>query len=113
MRRSKYGAVKTIIDGITFDSKAEARRYTILKLLEKQGLIKNLELQPKYLLQEGFKKNGKTYRAINYIADFRYWDCDRKCIVVEDVKGICTDTFRIKQKLFEYKYPDLTLMIVK
>jgi hypothetical protein len=113
MNKNKYKAVKTVIDGMTFDSKAEARRYTILRLLERQGLIKDLETQPKFLLLEGFKKSGKTFRGINYKADFRYWDCTNECVVIEDVKGMETDVFKIKRKLFEYKYPELTLMIVK
>ena len=69
---SKYRNRKTTIDGIAFDSKAEARRYAELKLLERAGEIKDLELQPKYRLLDGFKKNGKTYRPIDYIDEFRY-----------------------------------------
>jgi len=110
---SKYRNRKTTIDGITFDSKAEARRYAELKLLERAGEIKDLELQPKYRLLDGFKKNGKTYRPIDYIADFRYYDVKLGRMVVEDVKGKRTDVFNIKKKLFEKKYPDLEIKIVK
>lgn len=109
---SKYRNRKTTIDGITFDSKAEARRYAELKLLERAGEIKDLELQPKYRLLDGFKKNGKVYRPIDYIADFKYVDREGKTIV-EDVKGKRTEVFNIKKKLFEKKYPELEIKIVK
>lgn len=109
---SKYRNRKTTIDGITFDSKAEARRYAELKLLEKVGEIRDLELQPRFRLVDGFKKNGKVFRPIDYIADFKYVDREGKTIV-EDVKGKETEVFKIKQKLFEMKYPGLELKIVK
>ena len=48
---SKYKAKKTIIDGITFDSKSEAKRYEELKLLQRGGAIQNLSLQPRFMLQ--------------------------------------------------------------
>ena len=55
-----------------FDSIAESKRYKELALLQRAGEIQNLELQPRFLLQESFKKNGKTYRKIEYRADFMY-----------------------------------------
>jgi hypothetical protein len=109
----KYHNKKTVIDGITFDSKREAERYCELKLLEKAGKIRYLDLQPEFILQESFKKNGVTYRAIKYIADFSYIDIETGEIVVEDVKGMETEVFKIKWKLFEYHYPGQTLKIVK
>ena len=106
---NKYNATKTIVDGITFDSKKEARRYVILKQTETNGVISKLELQPKFILQEKFTKKGKKYHAITYKADFRYMFDGRE--VIEDVKGFMTETFKLKRKLFEYKYPELTLLI--
>lgn len=108
---SKYHNRKTQIDMYVFDSIAESRRYKELALLEKAGKISNLKLQPRFLLQEGFKKNGKTYRKIEYIADFRYIENDK--IVVEDVKGKETEVFKLKHKLFEYHYPQYELKIIK
>lgn len=108
---NKYRNKKIVIDRYVFDSIAEGKRYRELSLLEKAGEIYNLELQPKFLLQESFKKNGKTYRAINYVADFKYIK-DSKTIV-EDVKGMETKEFKIKRKLFEKKYLDLELRIIK
>lgn len=68
----KYKNKKTQVDMYVFDSIAESRRYKELALLEKAGEIKDLQLQPRFLLQESFKKNGKTYRKIEYVADFMY-----------------------------------------
>lgn len=69
---NKYRNKKVIVDDYIFDSIQESRRYKELKLLLKAGEISNLELQPKFLLQDTFKKNGKTYKKIQYIADFMY-----------------------------------------
>lgn len=104
MTYRKYGNRKTVVNGIKFDSKAEAERYKELKLLEKAGLIKSLILQPEFLLQDKFKYNGRTERAVKYIADFKYFDVARGVYVVEDVKGVETEAFKIKRKLFLKRY---------
>ena len=97
---SKYNAKKTNVDGIKFDSIREADRYCELKLLEKAKEIRNLELQPRFLLQDKFKdKMGTTHRKIEYVADFMYIDKDDKKIV-EDVKGMTTGVYKLKKKLF-------------
>lgn len=108
---NKYKNKKVQIDCYVFDSIAESKRYKELALLEKAGEIENLQLQPKFLLQESFKKSGKTYRKIEYIADFMYEEKGK--VIVEDVKGMETKEFKIKRKLFEYKYPDLELKLIK
>lgn len=108
---NKYRNKKVIVDDYIFDSIQESRRYKELKLLLKTGQIQNLELQPHFLLQESFKKNGKTYRKIEYIADFKYIENNK--IIIEDVKGIQTDVFKLKHKLFEKIYPDLELRIIE
>ena len=107
---NKYRNKKILIDNHRFDSELEAKRYCQLKLLQRAKQISNLRLQVPFLLQEGFKKNGKTHRKIEYIADFVYEENGQT--VVEDTKGICTDVFRIKQKMFEYKYPNLSIKII-
>jgi hypothetical protein len=110
----KYGAKKTTIDGITFDSKREATRYSNLCLLERAGAITDLELQPKFELQPSFRDvDGKHQRAIYYIADFAYDEpgCDRR--IVEDVKGMETAVFKLKKKLFLFTHPDYELRVVK
>ena len=111
----KYHNKKTVADGIKFDSKLEAERYAQLKILERSGVIRDLELQPEYELIPSFKKGGKTWRRTVYKADFRYILADGDRIIIEDVKGstaVITDVFRLKQKLFEYLYPELTIKIV-
>ena len=105
MYASKYRAKKEVVDGIKFDSKREAKRFTELKRLEGEGKISDLELQPRFELQPSYKKNGKTIRAITYKADFRYKDeCGNE--VIEDAKGMKTEVYKIKKKLFEYIYKD-------
>lgn len=106
----KYNNKKVQVDMKVFDSVLEAKRYKQLVLLERAKAIKNLQLQVPFLLQEGFRKNNKTYRKIEYIADFVYEENGKT--IVEDTKGVKTDVFMIKQKLFEYKYPDLTIKII-
>lgn len=95
---SKYKAVKTTVDGITFDSKKEAKRYGELKLLEKAGQISHLRLQHKWPLEI----NG--FLICTYKCDFYYhehfkdggWD-----EVVEDVKGMKTPIYKLKKKLMK------------
>lgn len=108
---NKYKNRKIIIDDYIFDSIQESRRYKELKILLNAGKIQELELQPHFLLQESFKKNGRTFRKIEYIADFMYVENGKR--IVEDVKGIQTDVFKIKHKLFEKMYPELELKIIK
>jgi hypothetical protein len=109
---NKYGAKKTEIDGINFDSKREADRYNQLKLLKQASVIADFECHPKFELQPAFTKNGTRYQAITYTADFlvTYPNGRQE---VEDVKGVLTRDFQIRRKLFEAKYPDLTITVVK
>ena len=109
---SKYNNKKVVVDGILFDSKREADRYCELKLLERAGKIKDLQLQYRFVLQPSFRKNGKTVGAITYVADFVYLDLERLRNVVEDAKGYKTEGYKLKKKMFEYKYPELTIVEV-
>jgi hypothetical protein len=113
MIESKYHARKLTVDGRTFDSRAEANRYRQLVLLQRAGKISALACQVRFVLQDGFKKNGKTYRPIVYVADFTYTDNERDRVVVEDVKGVRTKEYLLKKKLFEKKYPNLTITEVE
>ncbi|HDI4517413.1 TPA: DUF1064 domain-containing protein [Listeria monocytogenes] len=101
--RSKYNAKKVVIDDIKFDSKAEAAYYQQLKLLKMTGEVVSFDLQPEFILQDSFVKNGKKYHAIKYRADFlvRYKDGHEELI---DVKGMLTNEFILKRKLFEMRY---------
>lgn len=60
MKTNKYNAKKTIIDGIEFDSRTEAKRYGELKILERGGIISGLTLQPRFTVFEPFTKHGKN-----------------------------------------------------
>lgn len=101
---AKYHNKKAKYDGYTFDSIREKNYYIKLKLLEKAGKIKELELQKEYELQPSYKLNNKTSRKITYRADFTYKTTEDDKIHVIDVKGFRTDVYRLKKKLFEYKY---------
>lgn len=109
----KYNAKKAKRGNLTFDSQAEARRYDELILLLRAGQIRNLQLQKTYCLQEPFTGlNGKRVLGVDYKADFDY---ERKTTpdyngnvywlhVTEDVKGMRTDKYAIKAKMFHAKY---------
>lgn len=105
---SKYRAVRTTVDGITFDSKAEAARYQILRLLEKAGEIEQLERQKVFELAPSVKYEGakRATPALRYIADFSYleWIGGKKLRVTEDCKGMLTPAFKIKRHLMKHLF---------
>jgi len=94
-RPNKYGNQFTIVDGIRFDSKAEAKRWGELKLLERANQISDLERQYRFKLAIG------DQLIATYVADFRYFDRVKSEWVVEDVKGVRTAEFKIKAKLMK------------
>jgi hypothetical protein len=98
-KRNKYGAVKTTVDGIKFDSKAESRRYEELKLLELVGRISGLELQKKFILAEPCVVKGRKRPARYYIADFVYIENGEQ--IVEDSKGVVTPMYSFKRHLMK------------
>lgn len=98
---NKYHSKKITIDGETFDSRREAKRWEELKLLERAGEIQDLRRQVKFELIPSQKVNGKVAeRACTYVADFVYTENGNT--VVEDSKGFRTDTYKIKRKLMLY-----------
>lgn len=100
-RKSKYHSRKVTLDGITFDSKKEAARYSELRLLERAGAIRNLRRQVKFELIPSQRIDGKVVeRPCAYIADFVY-EHDGETIV-EDTKGVRTPEYVIKRKLMLY-----------
>jgi hypothetical protein len=106
-RPHKYGAKPTVADGIRFASMKEAKRYQELKLLEKAGEIRELELQPAYPLLAPGRGNGGAYERVhlgNYLADFRYREGKQGILRVEDVKGFKTPLYRWKKKHVEAQY---------
>jgi hypothetical protein len=94
-RTPKYKNKKTVVDGITFDSRREANRYGDLKIDLHNGAIEHLELQKRY----DFVINGVKIGF--YKADFTYWDVIKERLVVEDVKGMKTRVYGIKKKLMK------------
>jgi len=107
VKRSKYRAVKETVDGITFASKAEARRYAELKLLEKAGVIRDLRLQPEFVLCP-LMMNMQIVPLGKYRGDFAYEQhddmTDEWVTIVEDVKGFKTPLYRWKKKHVEAQY---------
>lgn len=97
--RSKFGNEKVVIGDLVFDSKKEARRWFELNHLLASGKIFALELKPRFKLVAG----------IIYIADFCY--IENGVNVAEDVKGVQTDVFRLKKRLFHHCYPDWELKL--
>lgn len=103
-KKHKYHAKPTVVDGVRFDSKAEARRYRELLLLQRAGEVEDILLQPRFeLLPKEKGPDGKTRRAVHYVADFlvSYPDGREE---VEDVKGFVTPVYRLKKRMFEHKY---------
>lgn len=111
---NKYQNKKVNVDGMTFDSVKEARRYRELSALEKAGEITDLRMQVKYILipsqhepdtigKRGGVKRGKLLeREVAYYADFTYYEKGNDKITVEDTKGIRTTEYIIKRKLMLY-----------
>lgn len=90
---TKYGNVRTVLDGITFDSRKEATRYLTLKALLKAGQITNVAVHPRFpLVVEGKK-------ICDYVADFSYQEMPSGKTIVEDVKGVITPVAKLKIKL--------------
>jgi len=93
-RPPKYGNRKTVVDGITFHSAKEAKRYGELKLLQRAGEITSLELQPRFpIVINGVK-------VCTYVGDFGYVD-HTGSPVIEDCKGFKTAIYRLKAKLMK------------
>lgn len=107
-RGAKYH--NTRADG--YDSQAERARHAELMLMEQAGAISNLRRQPRYVLQEAFTTyRAENIRAIVYVGDFEYREGGR--VVCEDVKGVRTEVFKLKAKLFKWRYPDIELRVVE
>lgn len=102
---------KVTVNGIEFDSKAESKYYILLTEKIERNEILNFELQPKYILQPAFEKNGKNYKPITYKADFlvTHWDGSKEVI---DIKGFEPREFSRIKKMFEYVYRNLELTVL-
>lgn len=118
--KRKYHNKKIAVNGITFDSRKEAERWLELSILKKAGEISGLQRQVKFLLirsqreepsekylkgrKKGQFKPGKLLeKEVSYYADFAYFDKEGK-LIVEDVKGVRTEVYKIKRKLMLERY---------
>jgi len=100
MARHKYRAKPVVIDGIKFASTKEGDRYLDLKMLRSADVIRDIELQPEFLIEiEGVKIKYRSGRQVRYVADFRYFDIEKGYSVVEDVKGYRTPVYKLKLAL--------------
>ena len=100
--RNKKTKVTLFGKEYSFDSQIEGKRAFELLAMQDAMYINSLVFQPKFLLQEGFVRNGKKHREINYIADFSYIADEGQ--VIEDVKGVKTKEYQLKKKMFLKKY---------
>ncbi len=102
---------RKIVDGIPFRSTLEANTYQLLKSWEAAGAIRNLKLQPRFVLQEKFRRDGKTMRAMMYTPDFQFerYRAGTKVnrLVVIEAKGHKTQPYQMRKKLFLSKYPHI------
>lgn len=109
-KKNKYRAQKTEVDGIVFDSKREALRYSELKILERANVIRDLETQPEFPLTCGGtpvlvrSKGYPNGRKAKYIADFRYTMVSGGETIVEDVKGMDTPLSKLKRAMVEAEH---------
>lgn len=101
--RNKYGAVRTVVDGIKLDSKAEARRYGELKLLERAHEIQGLKVHPMFDIW--FPVRNDKILICKVELDFSYFDKRDNCYHYEDVKGKDNSLSKLKRKLVEAAYP--------
>lgn len=101
----KYHNTKTVVDDMVFDSKAEARRWQQLRLMEHGGIIRDLRRQVPYVLIKPFRwPSGKACPKTVYKADFVYTIEGTGEVVVEDVKGVLTPEYKLKKKLMMEKF---------
>jgi hypothetical protein len=111
-KRSKYGNRKVTIDGITFDSVAEGKRWSELRQLENAGVISHLERQPRFNLKSGDRPVVyASGRQAFYKADFAYFDGDKR--VVEDVKGFSTPEYKLKRAIVEAMHPAVKIVEIR
>lgn len=103
-KRSKYGASKVIVNGITFHSRAEGARYSDLVRMQAAGVISDLQLQVRFqlmgvgpavlrIVSEGYPKG----RVATYVADFVY--SEEGQTIIEDVKGMATPDYKLKKAI--------------
>ncbi|WP_372397076.1 DUF1064 domain-containing protein [Azospirillum sp. HJ39] len=101
-KANKFGARRTVVDGISFASALEAKRWVVLRQRERLGLIRDLKRQPRFVL----RVNG--VKVCTYVGDFSYFD-KANTFVLEDAKGFKTDVYKLKKRLLEALHPNLKI----
>ena len=107
-KKSKYRSKKVPVDGISFDSQAEADYYCHLKLMLRAGKIAGFCRQARFVVTEGI--NGA--KGTEYVTDFVIFYHDGRYRIV-DVKGYETEAFKLKMKCMKEKYPKITVELEK
>ncbi len=111
-KANKWRNKKCMVDGMKFDSQAEARRWQELKLLQSAGAITDLQRQVRFCVADKHTDAwGRKWKRVDYILDFVYRENSLQ--IAEDVKGARTASYVIKAKLFQQRYPHIKLMEVK
>lgn len=100
-RKSKYKAMREVVDGLKFDSKHEARVWCELRIKERAGEISNLRRQVPYQLYASTRDGAIVGDVTVYVADFVYIDTATNEEVVADAKGVITQTFALKKKMMK------------
>ena len=101
---TKYGNIKTVVDGIKFDSKKEATFYGRLKMMKRSYMVSRFELQPVFEYEVHYSANGRTFKQKRkYIADFKVFYPDGR-VEIWDVKGCKTAIYKQKKKIVENLY---------
>lgn len=109
---SKYNNKKPEAYGRKWDSQMELEYYEYLLQLKEQGRVVDIELQPKFLLQDKYIYKGKTVRKMEYIADFKVIYSDGN-IIIWDTKGMVLNDFKLKFKILRFKYNDMDFRLVR
>lgn len=118
-KRNKYGAKRVVLDGITFDSTKESKRYLQLRERQRKGEITQLECQPRFRLAVGDRPiliRSEGYpngRQASVKFDFAYWDGERR--VIEDVKGgraTRTEAYVLRKAVVEAMHPAVRVVEV-
>jgi hypothetical protein len=113
-RRRKYGGTLcTDSNGVLYDSQLERRRALELKILFEHGEITWWSWGPRYVLVDATvdERTGKRTAAVTYRPDFVV--LEKGVLRVEDTKGLKTQMFMLKQKLWKARYPNVELRVIK
>ena len=102
MRRHKYRAVTTVVDGVKYASKKEAQYAHNLRLAKQAGVVIGWTRQHPFHFKCGTK----------YVCDFSVWYADGHHEFVE-VKGMETQVWKIKMKMMEEEYPWAEIVVVR